>query len=165
MPRIYDASLQHLPVVEKISEFKSSPLFIDCALGALGALVHAQGALVPPGTPVTFVGETEGGGGYWRCDDPHVRLVRHGEMAGNKEGTFEIEYRPLAPLLERGLKVHEYELRKKNFSKAGSFGFGITEHIDLGIKYDPSTGIYGMDFYVHLARPGKIGRASCRERV
>jgi large subunit ribosomal protein L11e len=25
----------------------------------------------------------------------------------------------------------------------------------LGIKYDPSTGIYGMDFYVVLARPGK----------
>ena len=25
----------------------------------------------------------------------------------------------------------------------------------MGIKYDPSTGIYGMDFYVVLARPGK----------
>ena len=37
----------------------------------------------------------------------------------------------------------------------GNFGFGIDEHIDLGIKYDPSTGIYGMDFYVVLARPGK----------
>ena len=24
-------------------------------------------------------------------------------------------------------------------------GFGINEHIDLGIKYDPSSGIYGMD--------------------
>merc|ERR1711935_1247129 len=55
-------------------------------------------------------------------------------------------------LLERGLKVLEYELKKKNFSKAGSFGFGITEHIDLGLKYDPSTGIYGMDFYIHLNR-------------
>ena len=37
----------------------------------------------------------------------------------------------------------------------GNFGFGIDEHIDLGIKYDPSTGIYGMDFYVVLCRPGK----------
>merc|ERR1712021_59101 len=36
-------------------------------------------------------------------------------------------------ILERGLKVKEYELRKRNFSKNGSFGFGITEHIDLGI--------------------------------
>ena len=58
-------------------------------------------------------------------------------------------------LLERGLKVKEYELRKKNFSSSGNFGFGIQEHIDLGIKYDPSTGIYGMDFYVVLARTGQ----------
>ena len=83
-------------------------------------------------------------------------------------------------LLKRALKVKEFELRKKNFSNEGNilvrvlrlitaplflffflnyyignFGFGIEEHIDLGIKYDPSTGIYGMDFYVVLARPGK----------
>merc|ERR1712203_387860 len=57
-------------------------------------------------------------------------------------------------LIESGLKVKEYELLRKNFSDTGNFGFGISEHIDLGIKYDPSTGIYGMDFYVHLARPG-----------
>ena len=35
------------------------------------------------------------------------------------------------------------ELHKDNFSDTGCFGFGIDEHIDLGIKYDPSTGIYG----------------------
>merc|ERR1719233_434477 len=57
-------------------------------------------------------------------------------------------------ILERGLKVKEYELRKNNFSETGNFGFGIQEHIDLGIKYDPSIGIYGMDFYVVLGRPG-----------
>jgi large subunit ribosomal protein L11e len=50
--------------------------------------------------------------------------------------------------------VKEYELRKENFSSTGNFGFGIQEHIDLGIKYDPSIGIYGMDFYVVLGRPG-----------
>ncbi|KAF6265016.1 ribosomal protein L5 [Scenedesmus sp. NREL 46B-D3] len=48
----------------------------------------------------------------------------------------------------------EYELIRRNFSDSGNFGFGINEHIDLGIKYDPSTGIYGMDFYVVLERPG-----------
>lgn len=37
---------------------------------------------------------------------------------------------------------------------AGNFGFGISEHIDLGIKYDPSTGIFGMDFYIQMERPG-----------
>ena len=55
---------------------------------------------------------------------------------------------------ESGLKVKEFELLKRNFSATGNFGFGISEHIDLGIKYDPSTGIYGMDFYVVLERPG-----------
>jgi large subunit ribosomal protein L11e len=59
-----------------------------------------------------------------------------------------------AELLEKGLKVKEYELRSYNFSDDGSFGFGINEHIDLGIKYDPSTGIYGMDFFVVLGRRG-----------
>lgn len=58
-------------------------------------------------------------------------------------------------LLEKGLKVKEFELRSCNFSNTGSFGFGINEHIDLGIKYDPSTGIYGMDFYVVLGRRGE----------
>ena len=46
-------------------------------------------------------------------------------------------------ILERGLKVKEYELQRKNFSATGNFGFGVTEHIDLGIKYDPTTGILG----------------------
>ncbi|KAL3151364.1 60S ribosomal protein L11 [Trebouxia sp. C0009 RCD-2024] len=62
-------------------------------------------------------------------------------------------------LIESGLKVKEYELLRRNFSDTGNFGFGINEHIDLGIKYDPSTGIYGMDFYVVLERPGyRVGR-------
>jgi len=58
-------------------------------------------------------------------------------------------------LLKRGLKVKEMELRRKNFSNQGNFGFGIDEHIDLGLKYDPSTGIYGMNFFVNLVRAGK----------
>ncbi|KAM3589607.1 60S ribosomal protein L11 [Umbelopsis sp. WA50703] len=57
-------------------------------------------------------------------------------------------------ILERGLKVKEYELLTRNFSATGNFGFGIQEHIDLGIKYDPSIGIYGMDFYCVMGRPG-----------
>merc|ERR1712238_295033 len=49
-------------------------------------------------------------------------------------------------ILERGLKVKEYELLQQNFSETGNFG--------LGIKYDPTTGIYGMDFFVCLTRKG-----------
>eukprot|EP00339_Tiarina_fusa_P024707 CAMPEP_0117012484 /NCGR_PEP_ID=MMETSP0472-20121206/10500_1 /TAXON_ID=693140 ORGANISM="Tiarina fusus, Strain LIS" /NCGR_SAMPLE_ID=MMETSP0472 /ASSEMBLY_ACC=CAM_ASM_000603 /LENGTH=163 /DNA_ID=CAMNT_0004715571 /DNA_START=17 /DNA_END=505 /DNA_ORIENTATION=- len=57
-------------------------------------------------------------------------------------------------ILDRALKVKEYELLKKNFCDTGCFGFGITEHIDLGLKYDPSTGIFGMDFFIVLIRAG-----------
>jgi large subunit ribosomal protein L11e len=57
-------------------------------------------------------------------------------------------------ILEKALKVKEYELEENNFSETGNFGFGIKEHIDLGIRYDPGVGIYGMDIYVVLGRPG-----------
>lgn len=40
------------------------------------------------------------------------------------------------------------------FSPILATGFGIQEHIDLGIRYDPSIGTYGLDFYVVLDRPG-----------
>merc|ERR1712080_125840 len=70
-------------------------------------------------------------------------------------------------ILERGLKIREYELQKGNFSNTGSFGFGIQEHIDLGIKYDPSIGIYGMDFYVVLGRAGYniSHRRRCKAKI
>merc|ERR1712070_480654 len=70
-------------------------------------------------------------------------------------------------ILERGLKVKEYQLRNKNFSATGNFGFGIDEHIDLGIKYDPGIGIYGMDFYVVMGRAGArvTRRKRCTSRV
>ena len=58
-------------------------------------------------------------------------------------------------LLKLGLKVKDNELKAGAFSKTGNFGFGINEHIDLGLKYDPNTGIYGMDFFTVLARKGK----------
>merc|ERR1712172_172642 len=57
-------------------------------------------------------------------------------------------------LIERGLKITDYEISAKHFSATGNFGFGVNEHIDLGLKYDPNTGIYGMDFYVVLRRAG-----------
>merc|ERR1711862_266742 len=70
-------------------------------------------------------------------------------------------------ILERGLKVKEYELPKGCFSSHGHFGFGITEHIDLGIRYDPYTGIFGMDFYVVLQKAGyRVSRRKrCRSKI
>lgn len=57
-------------------------------------------------------------------------------------------------IIERALRVKSYELPESCFSENGNFGFGITEHIDLGIKYDPAIGIFGMDFFIVLGRPG-----------
>jgi len=66
-------------------------------------------------------------------------------------------------ILERGLKVKEFELWAENFSETGNFGFGIDEHIDLGIKYDPGIGIFGMDFYCCMSRTGGM-RVAKRKR-
>merc|ERR1712046_446555 len=76
-------------------------------------------------------------------------------------------------LIERGLKITDYEISSKHFSASGTFGFGVNEHIDLGLKYDPATGIYGMDFYIVLRRAGfgvpkkkaKRGRLGVSHRV
>ncbi|KAI0977707.1 hypothetical protein GJ496_000715 [Pomphorhynchus laevis] len=59
-------------------------------------------------------------------------------------------------ILEKGLRVKEFELRENCFSNTGNFGFGIDEHIDLGLKYDPGVGIFGMNFYIVLVRPGGL---------
>uniref|UniRef100_A0A8C6QA27 Ribosomal protein L11 n=1 Tax=Nannospalax galili TaxID=1026970 RepID=A0A8C6QA27_NANGA len=53
-----------------------------------------------------------------------------------------------------GPKFGNMHYKKNNFSNIGNFGFGIQEHIDLGIKFDLSIDIYGPDFYVVLGRPG-----------
>eukprot|EP00960_Hanusia_phi_P021650 641409-Hanusia_phi.AAC.3 len=76
-------------------------------------------------------------------------------------------------IISKGLAVKEFELRRRNFSKNGNWGFGINEHIDLGIKYDPNAGIYGMDFYVIMKRAGdrvakrklRKGRVGQRQRI
>jgi len=67
-------------------------------------------------------------------------------------------------IISKGLAVKEFELKRKNFSQNGNWGFGISEHIDLGIKYDPNAGIYGMDFYVVMKRAGvRVGRRKLRK--
>eukprot|EP00291_Cryptomonas_curvata_P001656 CAMPEP_0172183506 /NCGR_PEP_ID=MMETSP1050-20130122/19031_1 /TAXON_ID=233186 /ORGANISM="Cryptomonas curvata, Strain CCAP979/52" /LENGTH=177 /DNA_ID=CAMNT_0012857147 /DNA_START=16 /DNA_END=549 /DNA_ORIENTATION=+ len=76
-------------------------------------------------------------------------------------------------IISKGLAVKEFELKKRNFSANGNWGFGISEHIDLGIKYDPNAGIYGMDFYVVMKRAGdrvskrklRKGKVGQRQRI
>ncbi|MES1911904.1 MAG: 60S ribosomal protein L11 [Cercozoa sp. M6MM] len=57
-------------------------------------------------------------------------------------------------IVQLGLRVHDRVLPPGAFSSTGNFGFGIKEHIDLDLKYDPAIGIFGMDFYVVLGRKG-----------
>ena len=70
-------------------------------------------------------------------------------------------------ILNRALQVHDYEISGRCFSIEGNFGFGIKEHIDLGLKYDRDIGIHGMDLYVVLERPGnRISRRKhCQSRI
>lgn len=79
--------------------------------------------------------------------------VRHFGIRRNEKIAAHVTVRgPKAEeILERGLKVKEYELKRKNFSETGNFGFGIAEHIDLGLKYDPSIG-YVFTLVPHTRR-------------
>lgn len=45
-------------------------------------------------------------------------------------------------------------LMSYQFDTVGNFSFGIAEHTDFGIPYDPKVGIFGMDVSVSLKRPG-----------
>merc|ERR1712071_217228 len=81
--------------------------------------------------------------------------------------------------LESQVELTERDQPKKSIQN-GSTGRGsskqdarhshrqaLHEHIDLGIKYDPSIGIFGMDFFVVLTRPGSrvTKRRRCRTKI
>merc|ERR1712133_145467 len=42
-------------------------------------------------------------------------------------------------ILERGLKVKEYELRRENFSENGNFGFGVQSTLILALSTTPAS--------------------------
>ena len=76
---------------------------------------------------------------------------------GNKENSEHVNARgkKAEELLKLGLKVNDNELKCTAFSTIGNFGLGINEHIDLRLKYELNTAIYGMGFFTVLARKGK----------
>ncbi len=55
--------------------------------------------------------------------------------------------------LKRAFSIQN-RLMSYQFDTAGNFSFGIAEHTDFGIHYDPKVGIFGMDVSVSLKRPG-----------
>ena len=89
------------------------------------------------------------------CGKSRLTVRQFGIRRGQKiSGFVTVRGAKAVEILERALRVKSYELPECCFSPEGNFGFGISEHIDLGLKYDPQVGIYGMDFQVVLARPG-----------
>ncbi len=88
--------------------------------------------------------------------------IRKGEPIGLK---VTLRRKKARTFLERALDAVEKRLHHRNFDQKGNFAFGIKEHIDLpGVKYDPHTGIFGMDVAVALERCGFRVRKRKRER-
>ena len=50
-----------------------------------------------PATETVTMGGGSSGGTWWSCDSPCVRIKELTPLSGNPEGSFEVEYRPLAP--------------------------------------------------------------------
>lgn len=66
--------------------------------------------------------------------------------------------------LHKAFTAIRHRLNPRCFDKDGNFAFGIREHIDIpGTRYDPQTGIIGMDVMATVERPGY--RVSRRKRA
>ena len=57
-------------------------------------------------------------------------------------------------LLKKAIWVRNNKLQSYSFDDNGGFSFGIPDHTDLGLKYDPRIGVFGMDICVTLRRNG-----------
>ena len=57
--------------------------------------------------------------------------------------------------LQKAFTAVRHKINPRSFDKNGNFAFGIREHIDVpGTRYDPQTGIIGMDVMATVERPG-----------
>ena len=98
----------------------------------------------------------------------HRTIPKFGIRRNDKIAAYVTVRGPMAmTILDKALQVHDHEISAHCFSNTGNFGFGIKEHIDLGLKYDRDIGIHGMDIYVVLERPGtRISRRKhCQSRI
>jgi len=57
--------------------------------------------------------------------------------------------------LKRAFYVRNNRLPAYSFDATGNLSFGVVDHTDFpDMKYDPETGIFGMDIAVTFSRPG-----------
>lgn len=58
--------------------------------------------------------------------------------------------------LKEALWVRTNKIPDYSFDDQGNLSFGITDHTDFrNMKYDPDTGVFGLDVSVVFARPGR----------
>ena len=57
-------------------------------------------------------------------------------------------------ILKKAIWIRNNRLPSYSFDDDGGFTFGIPDHTDFGIRYDPEVGIFGMDVCVTLKRNG-----------
>ncbi|CAM9826332.1 unnamed protein product, partial [Ectocarpus sp. 8 AP-2014] len=121
--------------------------------------------------PAGGVGTAAAGGhaeGWWRCSSPHVRLVRVGEMAGNLEGVFAVDYRPLVAtddqkpeeaeisfdIQELGTYRYTLQLSAKSPPSSSSLRFesalGATQSEAFVMKVFNASAAEPVDFECHL---------------
>ncbi len=57
--------------------------------------------------------------------------------------------------LDKALEAVGRRLKASSIDEYGNIAFGIEEHILIpGVKYDPETGVLGMDVIITIERPG-----------
>lgn len=65
-------------------------------------------------------------------------------------------------------KVYENKIPSSVFDDYGNFSLGVKKYIDLGVRYEHTIGLLGMDCCFSLRRPGyklKNGKISRKQRV
>jgi large subunit ribosomal protein L5 len=56
--------------------------------------------------------------------------------------------------LKKAIWIRNSRLPSYSFDDYGGLSFGIPDHTDFGIRYDPAVGIFGMDISIALKRNG-----------
>nr|BAS01837.1 ribosomal protein L11 [Amorphochlora amoebiformis] len=57
-------------------------------------------------------------------------------------------------ILFKGLRDKNFTLKNKNFSDLYHFGFGLSDHLNMGVEYDQSIGVQGINFTIKLDKLG-----------